>query len=303
MGSFAAMSQIRKDLILIFATLLLLFHLEQFALTVRPGAVSYLVLLVCAAFIFTIALPFARHLNLWFSSALWAGVYLVYRMVISPQRPFLAGTDIYVTISEVAILLFSVYLAHRLMASLQNAESVIEKMTFAGFTHKTRPLDEAIEDIQLELTRSRRYDRPLSVLVVKPMSNSMKLELRQNLVNLQEDMVERFLVASVGQAIGKVVRRSDIVIEQNNQDRYIILCPETSPQGLEILASRIQESIHQSVGVNTLWGASSFPSEALTFESLLQKAEDKLNNESNPDLSPRLVEHDHAEKPAAPSLE
>ncbi len=298
------MSRIRKDLIIIFATLLILFHLEQFTLTVvRPGMISYLVLLVCAAFIFTIAIPFARHLNPWLSSAFWFGIYLVYRMVIIAQRPFLAGIDIYVTISEVAILLFSVYLAHRLMASLQDAESVIEKMTFSGFTHRTRPLDEALEDIQLELTRSRRYDRPLSVLVVKPMSNSMKLELRQNLVNLQEDMVERFLIASVGQAIGKVVRRSDIVIEQNNQDRYIILCPETSPQGLEILANRIQESIHQSVGINTLWGASSFPSEALTFESLLQKAEDKLNNESNPDLSPRLVEHDHAEKPAAPTLE
>lgn len=275
------MSRLRKSILFLVLHLLIVFNLGKLSIGGQNIVViqPIVYILVSAAVILLVAAPIFRHVSIYASLSIWVTTYFTYRLFTLAQRPLLAGYDIYMTITDLAFISISVFLANEVGYSIKEIDSAIEKITFAGIGQKVFQMDNAVEDIQIELNRSRRYGRPLSVLVVKPLSGSMNAEMRKKITELQNNMLNRYLLGSFAQSIGQVVRRTDMIIEESERDRFIVLCPETTPEGLTILAERIQAAVGEKLGISTVWGSASFPDEALTFESLVAQAEQHLVNE------------------------
>ena len=135
-------------------------------------------------------------------------------------------------------------------------------------------LDSAWERINTELTRSRRFNRPLTVLLVEMKHMNGKLPLRK-IDSLQRDLLKRFAVSKAGQIISNLARQTDLIIRENNE-RFMIVCPETDLRHSTFLAERVCHAIQEAIDENVVWGAASFPEESFSFEELLEKAGQRL---------------------------
>ena len=213
--------------------------------------------------------------NLSIDSAL-GGIYLVLWSLFLGQFTSLTVDKLQVAIIELVLVTTGVMLAHGLARHITQVEDTIESLAFGEIPGRATFLEDAAEAIKVELTRSRRYNHPLTVLVLEPDPETLQASLQRTLQEIKLNMAKRYANARLCQIVNEAARRTDLVLQQAKNGRFVILCPETEPQASTILASRIQSLAHDHLGISIAWGAAAFPAEAVTFDELLQKAELKL---------------------------
>jgi GGDEF domain-containing protein len=233
---------------------------------------SFVYVVIAAAILSTIISRLLQRYSVYYGVFIWIAVYIALKLLLFTSRPLLGGIYIYLTITEMALLTISVFLAYDLARSLAEFESIIEKVTFPKHGERVVEMKAANEDIKTEFIRSRRHNRPLALLVIEMDPNTNKISLERTVKSVQKTMLTRFLLASLAQILTKEARRTDLVIEQNEHDGFVLLCPETTAEGSFILAERIQSMAMERLGISINCGVAAFPDEALTFDDLVQKA-------------------------------
>ncbi len=200
----------------------------------------------------------------------WGAVYFAVFNLASR----ITGSDrVEVIVLELVILEAGVWLSYQLAAGIERSESLMDVLAQGTFPHRAIELDSASEQIRIEFSRSRRYHRPLSLLVLHAFPKD-EVVVREMLASLQRDVLTRLSNARVGQAIGESIRQTDLIM-RDRVGRFIILCPETELESANLLAVRICGVVAERTGLHVNCGAASFPDEALTFEDLLHLARDR----------------------------
>ena len=255
--------------------LALIFVLGQSDYAGRPiiNFASYFYLAVIVAVPVTLFFPSISRVSVYVPLLVWAGVYLVLLQIIN--RSYSANTEeLPVIVLEFLFLEGGVWFAHQLSMQISHAESVMDALALSAFPNRANDIDSENQRIKIELTRSRRYHRPLSLLVIESESEDEKTT-REMLKSIQHDLLNRFTSARVGQIIDDRIRQTDLVL-RDRRGRFIILCPETDLEDASLLAKRIAQAVKERTSLRVLWGVAAFPEEALTFDDLLQKARERL---------------------------
>jgi len=206
----------------------------------------------------------------------WIGVYFLCKLFIFNQRPLLGGLYTYLSITEITLLTISIWFAHILARAIRDFEKAVENITLRSPSRRIRQINDAAEDIQIEMFRSRHHHHPLSVVVIEPKPESIQSTLHRAVQEVQQTMLRNYVINSMAQTIGKYLRRTDLILEQRDQGRFIILCPETNARELKLLVEYIQTIAKKQLGTAVACGVATFPDEALTFEELVQQAETHL---------------------------
>lgn len=154
-------------------------------------------------------------------------------------------------------------------------DKTLDGLSSSAYPNRTQDFRSAKELIKDEMTRSRRYHHPLSVLVIKLEKGQGINTIDRYYEPLQKDISERFVNAKIGQIISESSRPTDIIIRDQN-GLFVVLCPETGHENLYILASRLGQAVNENIGKMIKCGAASFPDDALNFEDLLDVAISKL---------------------------
>ncbi len=141
-----------------------------------------------------------------------------------------------------------------------------------AFPNRARDIDSENQRIKIELTRSRRYQRPLSIVVIEAEEEKVTEE---TLKSVQHDLLKQFTSARFAQIIDNCVRQTDLVL-RDRQGRFVVLCTETELSRATLLAKRIVQAIQEKTSQQARWGVAAFPDDALTFDDLRQKAQDHL---------------------------
>jgi hypothetical protein len=255
--------------------LALIFVLGQADYAGRPiiNFASYFYLAVIVAVPVTLFFPSISRVSVYVPLSVWAGVYLVLLQIINRNYSANQG-ELPVIVLEFLLLEGGVWFAHQLAVQISHAESVMDALALSAFPNRANDIDSENLRIKIELTRSRRYRRPLSLVVIEPESEDEKTT-REMLKGIQHDLLNRFTSARVGQIIDDRIRQTDLVL-RDRRGRFIILCPETDLESASLLAQRIAQAVKERTSLHVLWGAAAFPEEALTFDDLLQKARERL---------------------------
>ena len=255
--------------------LALIFVLGQmdYANTPIINFASYFYLAVMVAVPLTLFFPSISRVSVNVPMVVWAGVYVVLLQVINRNYSANKG-EVSVIVLEVILLEVGVWYAHQLAVQISHAESIMDALALSAFPNQARIIDEENQRIKIELTRSRRYHRPLSLVLIEAESEDEKIT-REMLKSIQHDLLSRFTTARVGQIIDDRIRQTDLVL-RDHRGRFIILCPETEYSSAALLAKRVSQAIKERTSLKVLWGVSAFPDEALTFDDLLQKARERL---------------------------
>jgi GGDEF domain-containing protein len=268
------MTRLRRAIILMVIFLAVFFNIERLDYSDQTvvDLQTFVYVLVSILILSTLFLSFLQKLSTQLTLALWLGVYLALKLTLFSSRPLIGGIYTYLSITEMAMIAIAALLTMNLTRSLNELEGIAVKTVFPKRNHRVKDLREAEEDIKTEFIRSRRHNRPLSVLIVEMDRLSIKKNDEQSSINVQQLMMNRFALASLGQVLTKVVRRTDVILEPEEQDGFILLCPETTAEGASLLANRIQTLAQKDLGLTVQCGTAAFPEEAIAFDDLLEKA-------------------------------
>lgn len=234
---------------------------------------NYFYITVIVALPLTLFFPSISRVSVYVPLSVWAAVYLFLVQVINRNYSANKG-QLSVLVLEFILLEVGVWSAHQLASQISHAESIMDALALSAFPNRARDIDAESQRIKIELTRSRRYHRPLSVLVIQMESEDEKT-IRETLKSVQHDLLNRFSSARVGQIIDDRIRQTDLVL-RDYKGRFVVLCPETDLPSASLLGKRVSEAIKERTSLRVLWGAAAFPEEALTFDDLLQKAQERL---------------------------
>ena len=275
------MTNLRRYFLWCALYLALIFALGQADYLSRPliNFASYFYLMAMIGVPATLFFPHVTRVSATVPMVISAGVYAILTFLINRGRTT-TSTDFSVIVLEFLLLEFGIWLAYRLAEQITHAESVIDELATEAFPHRAQELDEGSHRVRTEFNRSRRYHRPLSLLLleVDPQSHNDNGEV---LKAIQYDIVNRFTVARVGQIIDDRLRQTDLVL-RDRRWCYVIVCPETDLSSALLLAQRITETVQEKTGLMIHWGAAAFPEEALTFDDLLKLARERLTQREAP---------------------
>lgn len=288
------MNELRKSFILLVLYLLLIFALSEvfddFELIFQfPSHFYFLIVAVVFTNLFVPRLSWVSVTTLL---GFWAIVFFViayfYVKVNGPQYLQILGV-------EFILIEVAVWMSYELNMQLRSAESVIESLATATYANRTLDLREASERIEVEMTRSRRHHRPLSVILLKPETITPQEDQKAYKL-LRQDLLRHFAAARIGQVMTNQLRQTDLILRAP-EGHFVVLCVETNRENSIVLAERIEGAVEKAMGASVTWSVASFPDEALTFEELLNKAKRNLSAAPGPSFSrASMPEYHEAEK-------
>ncbi|RME08264.1 MAG: hypothetical protein D6803_01665 [Anaerolineae bacterium] len=211
-----------------------------------------------------------------FSLVLWWLVYLALKVLLFNQRPLLGGTYTYLTVTEMAMLGLLTVACWRLSRDLGEVRETIANVTLEDVSDRVKTMEEAEREIAREITRSRRYNSPLSVLVLRVNPGEKKLFLRRSAEELFEGLLERYAANKLMRVLDRELRRTDLVIDRSKQNEIVLVLPETGGESTATLTERIRHLVKENLGFEVETGYASFPDEALTFEELVDQAKKRF---------------------------
>lgn len=255
--------------------LALVFVLGQSDYLGRPliNFASYFYLTAMIGVPVTLFFPSVTRVSTTVPMIVWAAVYIALTLVINRSHST-TSSDLSVIVLEFVLLEVGIWVAHQLAMQITHAETVMDDLAIDAFPNRSQEMDEGSQRVKIEFNRSRRYRRPLSMLLLE-VDPEQQRDNGEVLKSIQYDIVNRFTSARVGQIIDDRIRQTDLVL-RDRRWCYVILCPETDLTSVLLLARRISDAVQQKTGLSILWGVSAFPEEALTFDDLLKKARQRL---------------------------
>ncbi|GIW02219.1 diguanylate cyclase [Roseiflexus sp.] len=190
--------------------------------------------------------------------------------------PKVGGVHTYLTIVEFALVGGAAVLAQRVGAALEEFRHAVEIITLRDRNDRLRSLHEVQEDVQTQMSASRRLHRPLSVLIFEADARSLNMMMHRFVQELQRGMMQRYVLAVTARVLARHLRRTDLIIEDSKPGRLILVAPETSEEKARLLGDRLVHLVQDRLGISACYGVAAFPDHSLTFEDLVETAERHL---------------------------
>lgn len=277
------MNELKKTFILLLMFILIIFTLEQ----IKVGDESFIYFpshfyfLVVFAVLTSVTVPNLRWMSFGALLTFWGAVFVIiaYLYLLRQGMGYLQ-----VTVIEAVFLAVAIWIAHQLNVQMSASESIMTALASSTYPNHTLELASATRQVDVEMNRSRRHNRPLSLVILSP--EKIQSEPNQKAYGvLREDLLRQFVHARIGQIIAAHARETDIIM-RDHDGKFIILCAETQRDRSVLMAQRIGAEIEQNMGASMTWSVASFPDEALTFDELVEKAKHGL---SQPDPAARAT--------------
>jgi GGDEF domain-containing protein len=269
------MSSLKQSIFWVAFYLIIVVTLAQFDYSSTPiiDFAKYFYLMAIVVIPATVFFPSIAKINFFVPMVIWGCTYLVLAQVLDRSASAPSGS-VAIIVLEFVLVEVGAWLGYQLAFGISHAESLMDALALSAFPNDVHDIDLENKRIKLELTRSRRYDRPLGLVVIESESDDRKIA-RQMLKSVQQDLMSRFTLARIGQIISDRIRQTDLVL-RDHHGRFVILCPETDLESAILLGSRVAQDVEERTDFHVLWGVAAFPEDALTFDDLLLKARERL---------------------------
>jgi predicted signal transduction protein with EAL and GGDEF domain len=135
----------------------------------------------------------------------------------------------------------------------------------------------SFRQLKRELERARRYQRPLSLVVVNledlgPQQAASSAGSNEGSASRQTEQNVLIVSAIVGRLVRDTLREGDLLAYNAAHNRYIVALPETNKAHALLLAARLQALVWERAGLRPTVAVTEFPTDGLTTEELLNRA-------------------------------
>lgn len=281
------MTQVRRPLIAALALFAGAITLDRVGLSEGGEAIATHAYVV-AIIVFAVPLlsSLARRAATWTGVVAAVGAYSVTSLVIGAGP--LSDGGIYLATTEFAFVTLAAWLGSHLAGAVSAFDDVVALAVSGDSPAVDLEGPTAANEIQAELARSRRHDRPMSVTVLGPTPSQLDQALERAAIELDRSVRTRFLFGSLARSVAKTLRRSDLLFEHRPSGRLIVVSPETDEGGTSLLVRRILTAA-TGAGIEVHAGTATFPDDGIGFEALVDHAETELAASTEPVL--RALHH------------
>lgn len=184
------------------------------------------------------------------------------------------GKSLEVNLVQLLLVLLTAVLAFDVGRRVNQTDIALEGLASSAYPNRAKDMQTARDIALSEITRSRRYHHPLSVLAIRLEKGKAWGEWK-DMKLLANDIMERLAHAKVSQILSDHARSTDLVL-RDGSGQFILLCPDTSHTNMSLLADRIAGAVKRNLDAKIECGYASFPDEAVTFDDLILRAKERF---------------------------
>lgn len=270
------MTRLRFWTTILIIWLIFLFNIERINSPINIQAYTYIFVALTA--VLTLLLPRLRWLSYW---ALILSSIVVFLLVkVFWYRHMIWGTALPLTVTQVSAIVLTGLISRQINSGLREFENVITGITFGRIGSLPKPFEEMQGSIYKELRRARRYQRPLSVVTLKIDEASIRRALPEMIKTVQQAMMREYVFANVSRILDENIDDLDTITLRDND--FILLLPEKTSEEASVVARQLQEAIQKEMNIKLQTGSANFPDEAITFETLIEKAIENVDPKGQP---------------------
>lgn len=250
--------------------LFFLYNIERLSEPINLASFHYVFVIACANLV--ILIPWLRRTPFYKSLLLALPPFFALKVYFGYE---IAGTNLPITVTEISAIGITMFLTRQVVSYLEQFHDIIGRLTIGRLEVGTHTFEEGQGHIYREIRRARLYKRPAALLAISIDEESADVSLSRFVRDAQEQIIRRYIAARTANLLVQDLQDCDVITKRN--DHFIILLPETDRQIALKVAARLQREIRGKLGLEPKFGLSTFPDEAVTFESLLSQAESAMN--------------------------
>ena len=276
------MQKLRISIVNLLIFIIILFNIERLDIGAQENVInldSAVYAMIVVAILLILSIRRLQKLPQHPLIALTIGTYIIVMLVLTPHHPLLGGIYTYLSITQLGLFIVAVFLAQNLALNIRDFELAVENFAFANM-RKVKPVQEAYEEIQDEIYRSRRFQRSLSIVVLEQDSGKIQKNINKVVQDAQRVLMEQYTSLMIAKELTTQLRRTDLLLANGKKGGLVILSPDTDVANTEALIERLK-TVTQSEEFPINFGVAIFPDHALTFEQLVEHAEMDLQQRMN----------------------
>jgi hypothetical protein len=250
--------------------LFLFYNIERLSKPVDIAGVAYIFVPIVAAL--TISIPRLRQVPLWVLLGMSIPIFLVLKAWVGFP---VWGMAMPLTVTEICVIAVTIILARWVSNGVGEFESAIAHITIGQVDLLVEPFSKSQAEMYREIRRARHHQRPLGLMAVGFEEKSIQVALDRMVQEVQLALMKRYVLSDVARVLSSLLEDYNVIALSN--DHFLILLPEVTSEQLGDLVSRLRQAVSEQVGVTMQIGTASFPHDAVTFESLVEKAIGEMN--------------------------
>ena len=269
-------------LLLLIVSLTLLFNVERLDINGENNLnlQTFIYLLIPIAVICILILPIFSENRVSWTIGAWIAIYIVLKIAINGSIEFLTGIQFYLTMTEILFVIGISTISQKLAKEFQQFNRAVDRLTILMAGQQINDIESAKNEIHREMTRSRQYQRPMSVIVMESSLHATDIDNVELFEEIQKKTANVYLRAKMADSLKKELRLMDIVLFDNEKNQLVIVCPEVNKDGTKPVISRLSTQLN-TIGIEAQFSSATFPEEGLTFAGLIDTARQKTNRLSS----------------------
>jgi GGDEF domain-containing protein len=256
--------------------LFLFYNIERLSKPINISKVAYTFVPVMA--VLTILVPHVRKVPLGVLLVGPIPIFLVFKAWLGYH---IWDAAIPLTVTEICVIALTTILARRVSNGLVEFESAIANITIGQIGKLPEPFSVGQGEMYREVRRARHHQRPLVLIAIGVEEGSIQVALDRMVQEAQQAMMKQYVLSGVARTLCDELEDYNIIAQRN--DHFLALLPEVAPEKLTDLIEQLCRAVSEQVGATLQIGTASFPEDAVTFESLVEKAVGEMGAELGPE--------------------
>lgn len=266
------MKQLRLNIAAILVWLFFFYNIERLSAPINVASFVYIYAAISAVLI--LLFPRIQRLPLYWVFLLALPPFFIIKNVLGYQ---IGGENLAITVTEVSALWLTIVLAEQIGKQLKQMDETIANLTLGQLGKKTQSFEVGQGQIYREIRRARRYNRPATLLAVAAEDSSLDLALNKFIQDAQREIIHQYVAVRVTKLLMETLQDIDLITQRNGH--FIALLPETGRESVDEIIRKLEAAAKEKLGIVLKIGLATFPDEAVTFESLLENAEAKMQKQ------------------------
>lgn len=259
------MRRLRILVVALILWLLFFFSIERFVAPINISRVAYPFAPLMA--ILTLLVPAFRRASIWLLLIIPIPVFIFFKALAGYQ---ILGATLPLTIIEIGAISLTTILARSISDGLNEFEQAVAHITIGQIDEAAYKNLHGHAEMYREVRRARQYERPLSLLAIEIDEQSIQVALDRIVREAQDTLMKRYVISDIAHVLCSELEDYNLITQENHH--FLVMLPEIAQERVNDLMNRLQNLVTEQVGVRLIIGAASFPGDAVTFESLIEKA-------------------------------
>ncbi|MEZ4870518.1 MAG: hypothetical protein R3C14_54820 [Caldilineaceae bacterium] len=278
------MSQLRYLLAAMVGWFFFLYNIERLISPINLASFVYVFAALCAVLLF-LSIRLSQMPLQWLLLMVLPPFFLLKQYLGTETM----GAHLPITVTELSAIALTIFLAKQTSQKLEEWHTTLSNLVIRRGKYEAQPFDTGQAEIYREVRRARKYGRPLALLAISvpdalstASSGTLSQQLPDNrfIKEIESELVKKYILARVADLLIEALDDSAIITQRNSH--FVALLPEMADAQLEQTIHELQVASQEKLGVSLKIGTSTFPEEAVTFEKMLEHAEQAMASTPTP---------------------